>query len=101
MEKKFTKGKWTVHHDGVYLDQRNVNYDDRNVADIICHPPDKRMSNASYKKWKYNAKLIAAAPELLEALESFVYDVENTQGNDNVFEEAYHLAKNAIKKATE
>lgn len=101
MEKKFTKGEWAVHHDGVYLDQKNVNYDDRNVADIICHPPDKRMSNASYKKWKYNAKLIAAAPEMLEALESFVYEIEKTRSDDNILEESYHLAKEAIKKATE
>lgn len=111
MEKKFTKWKWTVHHDGVYLDQRNVNYDDRNVADIICHPPDKRMSNASYKKWKYNAKLIAAAPDLLEALTNIIKIVEDSEGvvgyhlnGDTAKWDEFDEITNAIKtikKATE
>ena len=98
MEKKFSKGKWSVANferefdDSVYIEDESGEY----VATAIIDYPfiDDNLAIS-------NAKLIAAAPELLEALESFVYDVENTQWNDNIFEEAYHLAKNAIKKAIE
>ena len=98
MEKKFSKGKWIVSDDTgeCYL----VKSDDGGLIAFV-YDGDIDDEAIHMDVVEANAKLIASAPELLEALESFVCDVENTQGNDNVFEEAYHLAKNAIKKATE
>ena len=98
MENKFTKGNWNISDDTseCYL----VKSDDGGLIAFV-YDGDIDDEAIHMDVVEANAKLIASAPELLEALESFVYDVENTQGNDNVFEEAYHLAKNAIKKATE
>lgn len=90
MEKKFTKGKW------ISLGTR-VGVDVADGISSICE-----MSTwMSGKDVIYNSQLIAAAPDLLEALESFVYEIEKTRSDDNIFEESYHLAKEAIKKATE
>jgi len=95
METKFTKGKWELDRDFIYTELSEV------ICDIDPIGVSKKVFTRSKEEAISNAKLIAAAPDLLAALELFVYDVENTQGNDNIFEEAYHLAKNAIKKATE
>lgn len=87
METKMTKGKWSVDNSFIYCDEK-----------LIARA---YMQNVDYSEMTANATLIAASPELLAALGSFVFDIENTRGNDNIFEESYHLAKDAIKKATE
>lgn len=52
----------------------------------------------------YNAKLIAAAPELLEALQKCIDFLDNIEddpnyGNMNDYHNARHFAKEAINKA--
>ena len=112
MEKKFTEGKWYVNTNmpgisGTCISrfEPSTYWKDGHVDRIGDYPIATVYDGHNYWDEKYpadaNAKLIAAATELLAALESFVYDIENTQDNNNTFEESYHLAKNAIKKATE
>lgn len=59
MKTKFTKGNWTV------LNNRRVISDKKTVA--ILHSD---MIEASEEEIQANLKLIAAAPEMLEALDS-------------------------------
>jgi hypothetical protein len=51
--------------------------DDKGAA--VCMKPDDDYEGA--KNWKANARLIAAAPELLEALQAFV-DYHSTDYED-------------------
>lgn len=60
---------------------------------VICHAPDYRDEPVSYKAFKSaNARLIAAAPDLMEALKTIK---ENAGNPENV----YHIACAAIAKA--
>lgn len=98
MEKKFSQGDWVVDCDFITV---MINGVDTVICDFDPENVYPTVDQHSTVESEANKKLIAAAPDLLAALESFVYDVENKQENDNIFEEAYHLAKNAIKKAIE
>lgn len=60
-EKKWTKGPWIYHTDG----DRAV-YSGYADMPVICQSPISKQYN---KEWHANAHLIAAAPELYEALE--------------------------------
>jgi len=65
------------------------------------------ISGKNKKEVEANAKLIAAAPELLEALQEYVNNEErgiryaNRYGIPHQVSSKYRLAKAAIKKATE
>ena len=98
MEKKFSKGKWIVSDDTgeCYL----VKSDDGGLIAFV-YDGDIDDEAIHMDVVEANAKLIAAAPDMLEALESFVYEIEKTRSGYNILEESYHLAKEAIKKATE
>ena len=98
MENKFSKGKWVISDDtsecfliesedgGLIATVYDGSFDDDAIhMDVV----------------EANAKLIASAPKMFEALESFVYEIEKTRSGYNILEESYHLAKEAIKKATE
>jgi hypothetical protein len=93
METKHTKGEWFVS----------------NEDQIVSMPSQckiaNRISGWNYEEAKANAKLIASAPELLEALIT-MYDLaihesgsmkERLSGNDVAIEKC----RKAIKKATE
>ena len=54
-------------------------------------------NEASRKEVEANAKLIAAAPDLLGALELMIIEFDDTNGSKAVLDRA----KKAIKKATE
>jgi len=56
---KHTKGEWTATMDDVYSLEYGL------IGNIICDAP---KSNKSYENWEANAKLISAAPDLLESL---------------------------------
>lgn len=90
METKFTKGEWI--YDGLRVSTGD---------NVICSMYD---DDGIFKNEKSNAKLIAAAPELLFALKSLMSGVENLPALSSisgVLEKQYKQAERAIKKATE
>lgn len=84
--KKFTKGEW------INLGYR-VDVDIADGLSGICEMSDWMPE----EQMEANAKLIAAAPELLEACEKALDTLEN----ENIFGQVRLLLAVAIKKATE
>jgi len=106
METKFTKGKWfAVDYAGTISIQNGDYYGD---DDILCYQDfDGQEFCISQEEAEANAKLIVAAPLLLEALQLIVDRVER-DWSLIARPEQYGLktafiaeAKEAIKKATE
>lgn len=83
METKHTQGNWDVT--AIY---NNPLSDDKLY--II-----NKGSSTSLKEMQANAKLIAAAPDLLEALQAMI------DGKERDFSKLVEKAQAAIKKATE
>ena len=89
MNKNYTDGKWKVVQDETYPTLHQI-WNNSNSGDIptfiarTCYAP----------KSEANAKLIAAAPDMLEAL-------QNLENDDNSIPEcAWKMVKDAIAKAT-
>ena len=95
MEKKFTEGNWNVSDDTseCYL----VKSDDGGLIAFV-YDGDIDDEAIHMDVVQANAKLIAAAPELLDACVKIAEYIELRNISDG---EAYFIAKNAIKKATE
>jgi|DEB0MinimDraft_10_1074344.scaffolds.fasta_scaffold16653_4 hypothetical protein len=91
MESKHTKGEWFA-----------------SGTEVISIPSQVKISNQisgeNYEKAKANAKLIAAAPDLLEALKIFRKQVgitwDSVDGKDFEAGAMLDIIDNAIKKAT-
>jgi hypothetical protein len=81
---KHTPGPWFVHHDSVFA---TGDFDGWNEK-TICHTSFERDGDTPA-----NMALIAAAPELLEALEYLVENCLESEGG------SYERAVGAIKKA--
>jgi hypothetical protein len=99
METKFTKGEWKIFW-GNYTHAATINQD---VMHRIC---TIEAGENHAKEWEANAKLIAAAPDLLESLNDLVNKLSPyiyKMGVKKGFSELLSLenAKKAIKKATE
>ena len=92
MKAKFTPGPWTIDPSmewGVAVIQDNE--DGEGIAEL---GPQRTIENIA------NAKLIAAAPDLLGVLKDIVYTWENFNVNrESQMGEAIQYAKEAIKKA--
>jgi len=89
----FTKGPW-----GYYLPDIIVNESYMSVEDasgkLIC---SRTVFNSNYKEHLANAKLIAAAPDLYEALDQAVTSMQDSgYHNDHI---AVKAAKQALAKA--
>jgi len=105
MKTEFTKGKWELDRDFIYSKLSEV------ICDIDPIGVSKKVFTRSKEEAIANAKLIAAAPELLEALISVLNIMNDSEGvagyhlNGDIaswgeFEEIKQ-AEQAIKKATE
>lgn len=99
MENELTKRKWKAKEYEARFDEGVLIIDENNmlVAIVIdeCVPYSEEKAIA-------NAKLIAAAPELLEALNKFVLASEKTlQLNEGSLGGLINNAIEVIKKATE
>jgi hypothetical protein len=87
---KHTPGPWVHGGDEVYSDGDCIN-----GGNIVCDAPVEFED--SYAYWGANAKLICAAPELLEACIDFVNKVESGAAKST---DSYAKMKAAISKAT-
>jgi hypothetical protein len=94
MESKHTKGEWTIKQNG--RSYRLITETEHHEG-IIC----PNIYGANEIEAEANAKLLQAAPKLLEALQL----IDSLYGDRNDFIEPYKQAwikaKEAIKKATE
>ena len=79
---KHTQGPWVFEYGSIYTP----------TGKQVCRPCDKKTQ--TYKNWEANARLIAAAPELLEACQALLtyHDYEG-------YAEAADKARAAIAKA--
>ena len=93
-EKRWTPGPWVVAWNSVYDMEGNREFPEfMRAGKQICRPCDKRAS--TYKNWSANAHLIAAAPDLVEALDKLrVWALDNhTVPTDIVADVEYALGK--------
>ena len=91
MEKKFTEGEWIIDDIDILSESGMGICQVYDASDSHISDMDQDIVNA-------NAKLIAAAPELLDACIKLAEYIETHNISDG---EAYFIAKNAIKNATE
>lgn len=91
-----TPGPWTVSDKNSY-DDFNIRDGDKRVVAQAIHP--WTVDNAA-DEVAANARLIAAAPDLLAALEAVVRDVERVAKNDVIWPATLKQARAAIRKAT-
>ena len=89
-EFKGTKGEWEVEGDMIRSDVEIA-------GNVICVEPEYYIPK-SRVNWKANAKLIAAAPNLLQALQELYYLVSELPEEGSIIE-ALAKAKAAIEKA--
>ena len=95
MEKKFTKGNWGFGENYTSNNGTHVVYSTNN-----SYPAQNTYIATTLSAFnsESDAKLMAAAPELLEACIKLAEYIETHNISDG---EAYFIVKNAIKKATE
>lgn len=82
---EFTKGPWSVSGDSVIAEAPG------HAGDVVCNAPEPELF-VSYSKWEANAPLIAAAPELYDALRRLLGLYVADEGDPTVpeFEDARH-----------
>ena len=85
-----TKGEWEVEGDMICSDAKVA-------GNVVCVEPEDYLPD-SRVNWKANAKLIAAAPNLLQALQELYYLVTELPEEGSIIE-ALANAKAAIEKA--
>ena len=96
MKAKFTEGEWIIIEKGV---QRIIAVNSAYIAMVMPNHVGGEEAEA-------NAKLIAAAPKMLEALIEISkgqgrYDMDRLRHAANTIEDMKELAIEAIKEATE
>lgn len=101
METKHTKGEWRIENGCIVASQSKEDWT------FICEINKDMLNSKKYApelevEAKANLKLIAAAPELLEAL-NLICEYEErgrANGKPRISEKWYNTANDAIKKAT-
>jgi hypothetical protein len=101
MESKHTPGDWSYTNvseekTAIAIKSTNAFGYSKIIASVWCSPR-KADDTTPVNEAKANAKLMAAAPELLEVLKATLVDIQD--GND--MEEALIQIKKIIAKATE
>lgn len=100
MKTKFTKGEWELDTDFIYSELSEV------ICDIDPIGVSKKVFTRSKEEAISNAKLIAAAPDLLDRLNKLVLSVKahpdyvyGEEGDE--WHDIIDLTEEIIKKATE
>lgn len=93
MKPKHTPGPWFIDETW----QTAVQSKDKHIAMVNFHKDDTARSVFGLEHMA-NAKLIAAAPELLEALQS-ILDIGKRDMSNPKYDAYFSTAKEAIKKA--
>jgi len=94
---KHTAGKWLLVPENISAEWRI--WDDREglASKVIAFVP---MRHRGKREAEANAKLVSAAPELLEALQMLISRIES-ETNSLAISGSIRAAKEAIKRATE
>ena len=86
----YTPGPWTHYDDATTTARHEIAASGKTVARVYCTKGDEVVDHA-------NARLIAAAPDLLEALETIMLDCQT--GNADISDTAGHAMRTAVAKA--
>lgn len=98
METKHTKGEWTIYSPKHTVKLYSYIYaGDVRIAEIKSFGKNEHFNDATFEEKEANAKLISAAPDMLEALIELQNDIESW---NNLFESDRIRITNAITKAT-
>ena len=97
METKFTKGEWELDGDIIFSENDEV------ICDIVPIGITKTVFRRSEGEAISNARLIAAAPALFEALNDLITANELSSAKPAIccWDDLIQKAKLVIKKATE
>ncbi len=102
MEAKHTQGEWKLNHNS--LQGSLSNYIITESGEKICGISinyDGINNVQKFNEAEANAKLIVAAPEMLEALKMCINHVGTIANKSEPARNAYNKAKEIIQKATE
>jgi len=98
MDKKYTKGPWSLNHNGYYFDINILRTDKKVInGSVFCNVSkdgSEYQPDQADQETKANAILISKAPEMLEMLEEISI---RDEGSDEWLERV----RNLIKSATE
>jgi hypothetical protein len=97
MKAQPTEGKWMATEDGRIVSEKLRR---KGYSDWICQMPYGSASEAKQMpEAAANAKIIAAAPELLEALECMIIAMTDGTVTGNTKQEILNDAMEAVNKA--
>lgn len=102
-EAKFTKGPWVSHGSGVSTEAFGLKPDRTHgygcgPTFVCCLNDGEYHEYTDKKEQEANAHLIAAAPELYEALDGLILVMDTTEMS-KLFRADYAKAKSALAKA--
>ena len=95
----YTKGSW---HIGKFKNTNNLKvYATNDDLEIVCNVCEDKILHNKNQDYEANAKLISAAPDLLEALQEFLKVINRTPTALEHYGSAIILAEAAILKAVQ
>jgi hypothetical protein len=94
MKTTHTQGEWHIDTNENYVSKYRI-YTDKDGSNVGWFDPDQETEQEA----EANARLIAAAPDLLEALYLVIMDFEHEGGFINP--DTIEATRNAIQKATQ